>query len=495
MVKEIDYRYSLELLKKINGLKKGEILLMNTFFYEGYNIWQMYQQHIFEDIKVFNEGQKTTRSVTQSFISVVKDIVVGGLIFLISIAEYIITVISRKEVLVYAVDRTNSSFKSDFRIEELYKVLYNNKVNYTEIFHTILSRDTLIRFLNRRRSSFYLEVSDWLFSILVFLRLEREVDTRFIDDLDMSDFSTDEQKFVRLIIEKYVRKIKRSIFSIKLLTKILTSTKIKVLFALDDARSYNELILACKLSGITTYALQHGHFTKYHVGWLVDSSVVIGNVSSPDFILVWSSYWKKELIRLGGIFDPGQIIIGGVKVKINFENKGQSDNVKNKNINILIPYETACPKSEVAEYINKLLDCPNVHVFFKLRPDISQEIQLKEYELEKTFNERFEVISDIKECIKKVDIVAGVYSTFLYDMIAYDKRVVILDTSSDYGEGMIINSLADRLSSKGAICKRLDEIVDIPNAEIDKRKKRLYGIESKYLHETLESFLIKEKIV
>jgi len=311
----------------------------------------------------------------------------------------------------------------------------------------------------------------------------------------MSDFSTDEQKFVRLIIEKYVRKIKRSIFSIKLLTKILTSTKIKVLFALDDARSYNELILACKLSGITTYALQHGHFTKYHVGWLVDSSVVIGNVSSPDFILVWSSYWKKELIRLGGIFDPGQIIIGGVKVKINFENKGQSDNVKNKNINILIPYETACPKSEVAEYINKLLDCPNVHVFFKLRPDISQEIQLKEYELEKTFNERFEVISDIKECIKKVDIVAGVYSTFLYDMIAYDKRVVILDTSSDYGEGMIINSLADRLSSKGAICKRLDEIVDIPNAEIDKRKKRLYGIESKYLHETLESFLIKEKIV
>jgi len=314
-----------------------------------------------------------------------------------------------------------------------------------------------------------------------------------VDDIEFSDFTDDEVKFVKRIVKHYVHQTNVSIFKIKALKHIFSLTNLKTLFAIDDVRYYHEIILACKFNDIKTYAFQHGHFTKYHVGWL-RSDLFKGEIDTPDFMLVWSPYWMNELMRLNSVFTSQSIIVGGVYENISRLTNGLTKKNQSR-ITVLVPYETSCPKSTVALYIKKMLECPHVEVIFKLRPDFSKEQQLAEYGIKEQFHEHFGVITDVRDVISEVDIVAGVYSTFLYDALAYTKRVLIFKTMSDYGDGMISNGLADRLDFEEDICFKLNKIKSMPEDIITKRMEKLYGEKDVLLLDTLYKVGVENKLM
>ncbi|MCI0542519.1 hypothetical protein L0Y69_02050 [bacterium] len=498
--KDIDYKFSLGFLKKLNRLTQRDTLLANSFTHEEYNLWHLYQQNIFEDIKAFSVSQKFSPRKKASFFSILhlKNFIIGLALAVFSLASFLFLVASKRKVLVYSIDRANSSHKSDFRLETLYGVLEKKNVTYFEIFHTIPTLQTFRNIFARKRFSAYLEAIQRVFYWKKKFGLAKMGDMSFIEKLDFSGFQTsDEKLFAKELVRRYAETTALSIYKINTLHRLLGRTSLQALFAIDDVRFYQELLLACKKTGIQTYALQHGHFTKYHVGWLKNEEFE-GKFIYPDALLVWSEYWKQELLHLGTYFLEEHILIAGIENMPEKEQKKEreiesveKERAKRENITILVPYETSCPKSEVAEYIMAFLKCENVQVIFKLRPDIARETQLAEYGLpndKRNMPANFRTVSNIESVGHEITFVAGTYSTYLYDMISLGKHVIMLETSTDYGERMVVNGIADTLGKEN-ISETLKKLRGIPEEELSRRRAKLIGNNPKLLSETLEEIL------
>jgi len=489
---DIDYKYSLAFLLKLNMLSRDNMSIANSFFYEGYNLWHINQQLIFEDIKAFSVSKKFSPRKKTAFFSKAKDFVIGALLALFSLASFLFLVIRKRTVLVYSIDRTNSAHQSDFRLAPLYEVLVKRGVRYFELFHTVPRLQTFQNILMRKRGALYLEAIGWVFHWKKILGFVRTPTASSVELKDLSDFDTqDEKLFAKEIVRRYRETTSLSIYKINILRRLLRHTSIKAFFAIDDMRYYQEILLACKSLGIQTYALQHGHFTKYHVGWLQREEFE-GNFIYPDALLVRSEYWKQELLHLGTYFPRENIQIAGVQVlpKKDLGRPGRKGEENSKSITILIPYETSCPKSEVAEYIRIFLSLPDVSVVFKLRPDIQKEIQLAEYGLLENMPGNWSTVSDIKEIEQDITFVAGTYSTYLYDMIALGKHILVLDTSTDYGERMVENGIADRIGREN-IPEALKRLSRTGEEELGRRRDTLIGNPPKSLSRTLEEIFTR----
>lgn len=426
-----DYAYTRAFLKRLNAVSYKGVPLQNSFWYEGYNLWHTFQQLLFEDIKHYSTT-RTHKAPRVPRLHAVRYGASGLFMGLLSLGALMKLFVFRTPVLVYTIDRATSVFRSDFRLSELYRVLHDKHSNYVECMHTIPGREMYARAFKRRRFALYLEFFDFLFFVISFFKRVKKEDVS-ADDLDLSVFSEEERDFAYHLITQYIQRTERARFKITWLRMVLKRLHLKVLFLIDDVRYNQELILAARHAGVRTIALQHGHFTRYHVGWLWDASFE-GRAISPDTFLVWSEYWKEELQKLGTHFHPESIRVGGMKQVPSEKNAENTrlDRRVGSEITVLIPYETACPKHEVAEYIKALGVCEHIRVVFKLRPDKDADEQCAEYGLTDG-DEHVVVIKDVSEVAHGVDVVVGVYSTYLYDMVAQGVPAGILKTSSDYG--------------------------------------------------------------
>ena len=347
----------------------------------------------------------------------------------------------------------------------------------------------MVNLFKRKRFVLYLEVLNGLYAFFRAVSLEKSA-VADVSLFDVSCFSSEDEKhFARILIERFIAETQRVQFRIKVLTTILRFTHLKIIFAIDDVRHYNDLLIAGKVNGITTITIQHGHFTKYHVGWLKDS-LFEGGFVVPDTLLVWSQYWKDELLRLGTHFEKEAIVIGGSKDSI----MTREPKKKMQDCVVLIPYETSGPQGEVARYIENILKCEDISVIFKLRSDIPEAKQLAEYGLLQIVHPKFKTEVEIKEVINSIDLVIGTYSTFLYDMLASGVRIAMLKTESDYGEGMVINNLADMVSNGENSCEELHLLCARPPQEIEDRRVLLMGEHQLFLADTLADIIEKVKL-
>jgi hypothetical protein len=301
-------------------------------------------------------------------------------------------------------------------------------------------------------------------------------------NIDVSLFPKDEQEFARQLIKNYLIAIDRSVFRVKMFKRILSFVRPRAVFGIDDARDSFELMLACRMKKIPYYAFQHGHFTKYNVAWF-PSKDFTGTLIGPDVLFLWSEFWKKEMLRFGTYMPESAIKIGGWSVLP--KNIFQTRDRKNKPICVLVPYETYAIVEDVRKYIDAMLRCPDVEIVFKLRTDRTKEEQLSYYGLSDKYHSRFIIVyGDYDET--KVDVVAGIYSTFLYDVVARGKSVLILETSIDFGEGLVKNGLANPLKLSDSICSVVADAASLPVETLQARQKILYGESPILLYDTLK---------
>lgn len=486
--KNPDFAYSADFLNKLNTLRVEEKLLCNSFFYGDYNLWYFYQQLLFEEIKAWSVNKKYAEGTRIKIQTRIKNFFAQSFLILSSCTALLICILFRKKVIVYSVDRANSSYGGDFRLEMLYKFLVSKKIPFTEFFHTVPGKEMLTRVISRKRFGMYLEAGNALYNLFHFFGSPHpSID---LQKINFSVFETaDEKVFARQIVERYSRRIAVSTFNVNLIKKILRATSIKAVFGIDDARFFYEVILGCTLAGVPTFMLQHGHFTKYHVGWL-RQEYFKGKVAEPTAFIVTTEYWKRELLRLGSAFSEESIIIGGMKNEV-YETLLE----KKEKIVLLIPYETVAPKEEVTAYIKELLLCTDIRIIFKLRPDIPAEVQMTEYGLTPDMHPNFSHTVDTEKIIEKVNMVGGVYSTFLYETILKEKNVIIFDTSSDYyAEGMLINGLATLLRKKD-LCEEIKKIHDTSSEVLKQRREKFAPDKTPLLENTLLDIASKYGIV
>ena len=480
-----DYKKSLLLLKQINGVRYKGAPVLNSFFCGPYNIWQTYQQRLFAVVKTYSSGE----TFRYDDIAIRWTYYVWGSIALfVSIAAVVFSRLFSRKVLVYSIDREHSYYKADTRLDHLYSALHGTNTSFVECFHTILDRRFITHFLKRRRLAIYLEAIDFLYFVLSRFGV---VHATKVDrtDLDFSLLNSKDKEFAEYVVTNFIKRVSRTNFRINIFSRWLRHMRTTQIFAIDDSRDYFEIMHAALLTGVHTQAIQHGHITKYHVGWLKAEGVE-GEIMMPEKIYVWSDYWKSEMIRLGTYFDGESIVVGGPKLLSRYE-LSKSHVKKSDAFTILVPHETDAPIELVREFIQKALECTHTKVIFKVRPGVNVQRQLNEYGAGAFSGEKFIISEDVDSIINDVDVVVGTYSTLLYDLIAYEKPIGYLVSDFDYGEGLVVNGIADTLvfNSGGDLCDRLRVISNTSKEVLRRRKDIVFGKETLCMEQTLVDIL------
>jgi len=386
------------------------------------------------------------------------------------------SIIFKTSILVYTPDKFSYKQKCDFRFYPVYEYLREKKLGFVEIFHTLLNRNFFKNVIKRKRLSFYLDVFP-IFS-------GKEKGSK---KYNLSGFEPHNQKYFQYLLEIIDKKSENSIRQIRALSRLLKFTKIKTLIAMDDLRYISELIMACRLNNVRTIGFQHGFLSKYQTGWLnynIPKEVSI----AFDQYFVWNDYWKNSLLPYSTQYDESNTKIGGVLREpepINYKKKEKIIE-KISDLNILVPYESFTPKDEIKDYLIKLLDL-GVKILFKIRPDMSAVRQLKEYGIQG--KEGIKIVEKIdKDVLEKIDAICGTYTTFLNDMIFYEKPLFLFDTSFDFGHRLKEENL-------GFLIKKdfnPQELLDYIN-NFQSKKEIAWPTTKLKLKETLDSLNLKDR--
>lgn len=504
---------ALEFLKRLNSVKTiNGIPVYRTKMFEGKSVWSFHQHVVFwnflreyvkheeiikflldnkiEKAMITDDSENLKRYLKINGIEVVNDSLWAQKIraFFVSLFMKVIALkitllallkalISQSTILIYTPDKFSKKHNCDFRFYSVYQYLKEKRLGFVEIFHTLLNRELLQNIWTRKRLALYQEVFP-IFS----------TKSGGNQNYDLSCFEPHNQKYFKHLLKIIDKESENSIGRIKALTWLLKFTKIKTLLAIDDLRCINELIVACKLNKIKTYGFQHGNFIKYQVGWM---NYLIPKELSVTFdkLFAWNNYWKKVLLSYSTQYDENNVEVSGLLrelERMNFKEK-KSKIEKLSDSKILVPYEAQAPKREVGNFLNRFIDL-GIKIFFKARPDLSIKYQFDQYNIK--HKEKVEVIQDINEDIlSEVDAVAGNYSTFLNEMIFYEKPVFIFKTSFDFGHQLVDDNLGMLIKKDFNPSELLDYI---NNCDTKVIKEKVWPKENITLKKTLDSLGLKK---
>ncbi len=476
---------ALELLKQFNSIKTTDGLpVYQTRVFQGVSVWSFHQNVLFwnflwnyaryetiikflfekkvdiitavnnvgdlanylrlSGIKVIGtaSNSKARLPILQSWIYRVFRVIGLALTFL----AFLKLLIGRHAVLVYTPDKFSEKYGCDFRFSPVYEYLRERKIRFVEVFHTLLGNEFFDNVLKRKRVALYLEC------LPTCSRYEVSLTKYNLDAIEPHH-----RKYFLHLLDTVDRHSQLSIRRIRTLARLLKFTNVKVLLAIDDARYTNELIVACRLNGVKAYGFQHGHFTKYHTGWM--------NYGIPkelsvtfDKLFVWNEYWKRVLLSQSTQYDESNVEVGGTLRELELINYTRKNSRLQKlpDLHILVPYEAVAPKTEIGAYIDRFIE-QGIRVSFKLRPDSPPESQLAQYHINHA--DKVALVEQVDEkVLSRIDAVAGVYSTFLNEMLFYNKPVFLLKTSLDLGHQLVDDSLALPISLKTDMSAMLDYI-------------------------------------
>ena len=219
-----------------------------------------------------------------------------------------------------------------------------------------------------------------------------------------------------------LQSVKNFLVTYPVYKKILQKTKPKELYIVVSYGK-GEIIKAAKELGIKTIELQHGTFSKYHLGYSYPNYQ--GKLDYfPDEFWVWNKYWKniinfpisKENIKIY----PFKYL---ENLKQNYKNIQ-----KKKNQIIIIGQDGLSDKIaskilENLEYFNKF------ELVFKLHPNEYGNINLYKNLLKLKDIKKIKIVedADLYQLFAESEYQAGVFSTALYEGIEFGCKTILFN--------------------------------------------------------------------
>lgn len=334
-------------------------------------------------------------------------------------------------VLVYTPDiRSDAALGCDFRFSKVYSWLAARGVPISEIFHLTDQRLAIRNARGRGRIPAYLEL--WY----PHPRSERSV------DLSLDALPPSLQSLIRRILPRFSAYCRASGARIQGLKGLLRESGLKLLLGMDDFRSNNELLIACRETGIRTVLVQHGLITRFHPGWMA-CGIPEAAMAAPDRYLVRAPFWKSVLDRYAPRLARVATVAGGLDGAAESEPESlPPPRAGDGSINVLLVAETLWDPREAVPYVDRLLRDPRLRLHFKIRPDVDAQAQIRPY-----FGERqpHQVVLNLDQDRERIDIVLGSHSSLIYKLLEWRKPVFRLKTSFEYGEQLDIFGLTDPL--------------------------------------------------
>jgi len=216
--------------------------------------------------------------------------------------------------------------------------------------------------------------------------------------------------------------------------KILQKTKPKKIY-LVISYGRGELIKAAKDLGIEVIELQHGTFSKYHLGYSFPQKV--NTKYFPDKFYVWTDYWKN-LINLPIQLD--KVIISPFQY-LEIEKKKYT-HIKKEKDSLLILSQGGITESILSRIMENISYFQKFNITFKLHPNeyhmISRYKNL--INLQKKYNVKVVTNIDLYEYLAKSEYQAGVFSTSLYEGVEFNCKTILLDVPGiEYMDKFITN--------------------------------------------------------
>lgn len=261
----------------------------------------------------------------------------------------------------------------------------------------------------------------------------------------------------------------------------------KLLYGIDDTNSIHPIIYACKANGIKTMGHQHGaNYSPWDAPYCL-TGFKSGEYQWFDKILVWGEWWREHILSHSTCFSSKQIQVG-THMRHLIKHQKNIDGIKTGTMNILIPYEFLADTYTIGRYICALQEL-GYTIYFKWRPDERLDDELDAYCLPEENRKKLIVVKEITdELMSKIDIVAGTYSTLIFELFPYLKETWIFETKFIFWDCLVEKGIANKIR-----LNHLKEDIGKSYNRIDKTTaEKLFAQES--LKEVLEREL-KELLI
>lgn len=487
------YRLSaaLELLQRVNCLRTDEgTPIHDVYLHEGFSLWSFTQNYLYETcLKKFTRfgpvlewagdhpGARTEEAVARypelrGLFNPPKTekgspwdrLLLSSAAVLLQGLWQVDARLRKARILVYTPDiQPDKHYAGDFRFSKAYEYLSQGKKRYAEIFHTTGIRISLKNSWKRKRMPTFLEF--WQYP---------GIPAR-PDGVGLDGLGAMASRLLRGHIEHYLNACRVSAVKVEGLRKAVRRSGVKVLLGMDDFRASNELLLACRLEGVKTILVQHGLITRFHVGW-IHYGIPHGRLVSPDHFLVRAPFWKSVLDDAHSHLARAATVVSGMdgSAEPDFQGTASTGAVKDR-IDVLLLLETLWDPCEARDYVKKLTSDLRLCVHFKVRPDIDEAAQMRDY-----FGELrpHAVVRDFGAAGgKDFDVVLGSHSSLMYKLLEWGKPVFRMATSFEFGEQLTRFGLAEELRLEDDFHARFAEAVSRHTASRQERWERFMGKE------------------
>jgi len=246
----------------------------------------------------------------------------------------------------------------------------------------------------------------------------------FVDYLKTNFDKKFDDSFYETIKTRLIKEGKRLKYRKKYFMKLLDKIKPKVLFlncAHYGGESY--IIKWAKERGIITAEFQHGVVSKMHPAYNYGDGILNSEEYrkyTPDYFLTYGEYWNKQIKIPGNTY-----VVGNPHFH---ESIKRYKDIKEEENTILIVSQGTLTKEfvETAKYLAS--EFKDKKIVFKMHPG-----EMKNYNLIKPLeafrNIEIQKDGDIYELLAKYESIVACYSTTVFEALAFNKRIYLLDNS------------------------------------------------------------------
>jgi hypothetical protein len=317
---------------------------------------------------------------------------------------------------------------NDFRTKDIKKVLENKKIDYVNVLDMIPKRSLLKDILKLRVN--YIGIRYYTF-----------------DNYFKNNFHFKNKKIFYIAFKNISNILSDLVYSYRQQDKLLKDKPFDIFYGLDDCNNnIFPILLFCKDKKIQTIGHQHGLWSDKQVSYtqpIVDNPL---QYNWYDKYIVWGEYWKEKILDLSNAYNESDLIVGCNKTHINKLKNNKNRTIDVNNLNILIPYEFLANTKLIGEYISIFIKLGHT-IFFKPRVDEDIGEQLQAYFLNDDDLKMLQILEQVDEnSMSKIDVVAGTFTTLLYDLMIYNKPLWILDTESKFLDELIGEDLAYKIT-------------------------------------------------
>jgi len=260
------------------------------------------------------------------------------------------------------------------------------------------------------------------------------------------------------LYKKSISRVNRNMIRFKILKNLLRKYSPSIIL-MKSAYSPGMQILTyfAKQLQIKVYEIQHAHIYSSHIGYNYNSKWHNKILPIPDKLLVFSNFYKEELLATNYWKKDDIITVGNPYLYKYFNRKeiNELKNIKNNFAYIVLVVSQITVINKIIKFLDEIDKYPNILFMIKTHPNYYQEKFIFQKKLGIRKNLLITTKGNIFDYLDVCDATVGFYSTGLIDSLYAQVPTYIINI----GEKNILDNLVKKNFMR--YVNSLDELISL----------------------------------